>query len=186
MLFAAQQNTSVFQVQQSSFVVVRHLITVTAKSGIARSPAATKRLPSVTPAGAVRFSSAPSCPALILPPEIFLERGRDVLHLLRRFVHEFQTEVANTRLTPRIDVRACLLRLRAEDRISAANVSDHRMRTALRISQRHPMLFAWPAAIAVSSTGGKESAEDAMFGVEDGQMLIGDGFQPLRANGSSQ
>ena len=85
---------------------------------------------------------------------------------------------------PRIDVRTCLLRLRAEDRIPAADVGDYRMRTALWISQRDPMLFAWPAAIAVRSAGGKESAEDAMLGVEDGQMLIGDGFHPLRADGS--
>ena len=48
------------------------------------------------------------------------------------------------------------------------------------------MLFAWPPAIAVSSAGGKESAEDAMLGVEDRQMLIGDGLHPLRANGSGQ
>ena len=86
----------------------------------------------------------------------------------------------------RIHVRACLLRLRAEDRIPAADVGQYGMRTALRISQSHPMLFAWTAAIAVGGSGGKESAEDAMLRVEDGQMLIGDGFQPLRANGSGQ
>ena len=87
------------------------------------------------------------------------------------------------RCAPGIHVRACLLRLRAEDRIPAANVGDHRMRTALGISQGHSMFFAWPAAIAISSAGGKESAEDAMLRVEDRQMLIGYGFQPLRANG---
>ncbi len=81
-------------------------------------------------------------------------------------------------------MRACLLRLRAEDRIPAANVGDYRMRAALWISQGDPMLFAWPAAIAIRRAAGKESAEDAMLGVEDRQMLIGDGFHPLRADGS--
>ena len=110
----------------------------------------------------------------------------DLLNLVCRFMDEFQTKVMNAGLAPRIDVRTCLLRLRAEDRIPAANVSYYRMRPALWISQGDPMLFAWTAAIAIRGAGGKESAKDAMLGVEDGQMLIGDGFQPLRANGSGQ
>jgi hypothetical protein len=56
------------------------------------------------------------------------------------------------------------------------------MRSALWISQGDPMLFAWPAAITVSSASGKESAKDAMLRVEDGQMLIRNGFYPLRTD----
>jgi hypothetical protein len=96
-----------------------------------------------------------------------LECRRDVLNLVRRFVHEFQPEVANSYLTPWIDVRTCFLRLSAEHRIPAANVGYYRMRTALWISQRDPMLFAGPAAIAISTAGGKNSAEYAMASVED-------------------
>ncbi len=113
-----------------------------------------------------------------------LERGCDVLNLMRRFVYEFQTKVANTGLAPRIDMRTRLLRFRAEDRIPAADVGYHRMRTALRISQGDPMLFARSAAIAVRGAGGKESTEDAMLCVEDWQMLVGNSFHPFRTNGS--
>jgi len=135
--------------------------------------------------GSISLEFASQLGRLDSAAEKCLERSRNVLNLAPRFVREFQTEVANPRLAPRINVRTCLLRLRAEDRISAANISDYRMRTALWISQCDPMLFAWPAAIAVGCAGGKEAAEDAVLGMENGQMLIGYRFQALRANGSS-
>ena len=113
-----------------------------------------------------------------------MERGSDLLNFVSRFVHEFQTKVANTRLAPGFDVRACFLRFSSEDRVAAAHVGEYRMRAALWISQCHPMLFAWPAAIAIRRAGGKEAAKDAMLGMEDGQMLIGNRFYPLRTDGS--
>jgi hypothetical protein len=113
-----------------------------------------------------------------------LERGSHLLNFVGRFMHEFQTKVANARLAPRFDVRACFLRFSAEDRVPAAYVGKYRMRAALWISQGHPMLFAWPAAIAIRGASGKEAAKDTMLGVEDGQMLIGNRFYPLWTDGS--
>ena len=80
-------------------------------------------------------------------------------------------------------MRAGLLGFRTEDRIPASDVGKYRVCTALRIFEGHPMLFARPAAIAVRRAGGKEAAKYAMLSVEDGQMLIGYGFQPLGADG---
>ena len=112
-----------------------------------------------------------------------MKRGSDLLNLVCRFMDEFQAKVANAGLAPRVDVRTCFLRLSAEHRIPAANVGYYWMRAALWISQSDAMLFAGPAAIAISSAGGKKSAEDTMLRVEDRKMVIGNGFQPLRSNG---
>src|SRR5580692_2945591 len=60
-----------------------------------------------------------------------LKRGSDLLNLVCRFMHEFQAKVANAGVNPRVDVRTCFLRLRAEDRIPTPNVGYHRMRAAL-------------------------------------------------------
>lgn len=111
-----------------------------------------------------------------------MECGCDVLNLIRRFMHEFETKVTNTNVAPGLDVRACFLRFGAEHRIPAANVGEHGMRTAMWIAQSHPMVFTWPAAISISSSGGKESAKHAMLCVEDWQVLIGDGLQAQGAN----
>ena len=45
-----------------------------------------------------------------------------------------------------------------------------------RIAQRHRVLFARAAAIAIAGAGGKEAAEDAVLGVEHRQVLIHHGF----------
>ena len=115
-----------------------------------------------------------------------MERGSNVLNFLSRFMHEFQSKMANTRRAPTLHVRAGLLRLRPEDRVPTSDVGEYGMRTSLRIFESHPMLFAGPTAIAVRRAGGKEAAEHAMLGVEDGQMLIRDGFQTLWADGPGQ
>src|ERR1700733_1479428 len=78
-----------------------------------------------------------------------LERGSDVLNVLRRFVHELETEVANACGAPGIHVRTRFLRLRTEYCISTANVGHYRMRASLWISHGHSMPFAWPPAIAI-------------------------------------
>ena len=46
--------------------------------------------------------------------------------------------------------------------------------------------FAGAAAIAVAGAGGEEAGEDAVLGVEDGQVLIGDGFDAIGAGFAGQ
>ena len=48
------------------------------------------------------------------------------------------------------------------------------------------MFFAGAAAVAVAGAGREEAAEDTVLGVEDGEVLIGDGFQILRADREGQ
>jgi hypothetical protein len=132
--------------------------------------------------GCVSFQFGGELARVGSPGEICLKRGRNALHLLRGFVHKLEAKMANSHLAPRIHVRTGLLRLRAKNRVTTANIGDHRMRAAFSIPQSHSMLLAGPAAIAIRSAARKEPAEDAMLGVEDWQMLVSNGFQPLGAN----
>ena len=50
------------------------------------------------------------------------------------------------------------------------------MRAAFGILQRDAVFFAGAAAIAIAGSGGEKAAEDAVLGVEDGEVLIGDGL----------
>ena len=165
--------------QQSGFVIVRHLLQNRETLEVLGHEETSFR----DSRGSISLEFIAQLCRVDSAGEKCLKRVSDLLNLVCRFMDEFQTKVMNAGLAPRIEMRTCFLRLRAEDRIPAANVSYYRMRPALWISQGDPMLFAWTAAIAVGSAGGEESAEDAMLCVEDGQMLIGNGFHPLRTDG---
>ena len=101
-------------------------------------------------------------------------------------MHEFQAEVANAGLSPRVYRGAGLLRLRAENRIAAAHVGEHRMRPAFGVLKLDAVLLAGTSTIAIAGSFGQEAAEDAVLGVKHGQMLIGDGLDVLRADAESQ
>ena len=81
---------------------------------------------------------------------------------------------------------AGFLRFGAEDGVAAAHVGHHGMRAAGGVAQGDAVLLAGAAAIAIAGAGGKEAAEDAVLGVEDGQMLVGDGFDPACARAARQ
>ena len=92
----------------------------------------------------------------------------------------------DSRREPLGQMQARLLRFGAEYRVAAAHVGHHRMRAAAGIAQRDLVFLARPAAIAIAGAGGKEPAKDAVFGVEHGQMMVGDGFQPRRIDAAGQ
>jgi hypothetical protein len=50
------------------------------------------------------------------------------------------------------------------------------MRAAVQVSKLDAVVFTRAAAILVALAGGKEAGKDAVFGVEDGQVLISNGF----------
>ena len=104
------------------------------------------------------------------------------IDLLRRFVRELQAEARDAGRAPRVQMQAGLLRFGAEDGVAAADIGHHGMRAARGVAQRHAVLFAGAAAIAIAGAGGEEAAEDAMLGVEDGQVLVGDGLDAFAAD----
>ena len=71
---------------------------------------------------------------------------------------------------------AGVLGLGAEHGVAAAHVGQHGMRAAGLVAQGHAVVLARAAAIAIACAGRKEAAEDAVLGVEYGEVLIGDGL----------
>src|SRR4051794_30496026 len=63
--------------------------------------------------------------AVHAPGESCLERSRHTANLFCGFVDEFQTEVANAGVTPRIQMHAGFLSLCAEDSVAATDVGHH-------------------------------------------------------------
>ena len=110
------------------------------------------------------------------------ERPADAGNLIRRLVDKLDPEMPDSRREPFRQMQARFLRFGAKDGVAAADVGHHRMRAAVGNPAARPGVFARAAAIAIAGAGGKEAAEDAVFGVEHGQVLVGDGFQVLRTD----
>src|SRR5262249_3317639 len=106
----------------------------------------------------------------------------DAHNLFRRFVREFQAELRNARVAPGGKVGAGFLRFGSEYGIAAPDVSEDRMSAARGVLQCEHVFFAGPAAIAVTGAGGQKAAEDAVLGMENGQVLIGDGLDTTAAD----
>ena len=86
--------------------------------------------------------------------------------------------MANAGAPPRGQMLAGLLRFRSENRIAATDVGQHGMRASVLIPQGDDVLLARASTIAIAGSGREEAAEDAMLGVEDRQVMIGDRFDP--------
>ena len=99
---------------------------------------------------------------------------------------ELEPEMPDPRRAPEIEMRARFLRFGAENGVAAADVGHDGVRAAGVIAQFDAVLFAGAAAILVAGAVGEEAAEDAVLGVEDGQVLAGDGFDMLRARVARQ
>ena len=106
------------------------------------------------------------------------KRLADAGHLFRRLMDKLEPEMPDSRREPLGQMEARLLRFGAKYSVAAADVGHYRMRAARGIPQRDPVFLARPSAIAIAGAGGKESAKDAVFGVEYGQVMVGDGFEP--------
>ena len=79
-----------------------------------------------------------------------------------------------------------LLRFGAEHGIAAADIGHHGMGASDRVSQRHAVLLARAAAIAIAGAGGEKAAKNTVLGVKDGQMLISDGLDAFRSGLSGE
>src|SRR5262245_35107994 len=89
-------------------------------------------------------------------------------------MREFQPETIDPDCAPVLQVLRCFLRLRAKNRVAAADVGHYRMRASRDVAQLDAVRFAWPAAITIARAGREEAAEDAVFGVEHRQVLVDD------------
>ena len=114
------------------------------------------------------------------------EGGGDETELVSRFMHKFQAEVVDVGGAPNLEMSAGLLGFSAKDGVATADVGDDGVLAALLVLQRDAVLFARPSTVKMGGALGEETAEDAVFGVEDGQMLIGDGFNAVGTDGEGE
>jgi len=105
------------------------------------------------------------------------ERAADTRDLFGCFVDELEAEMADAGAPPIVQVHAGFLRLGAKDRVATAHVRHHRVSASTHVAQRHAVLLARMAAVLVAGARRQEATEDAVFCVEDGQVLVGHNLQ---------
>lgn len=105
-----------------------------------------------------------------------LEGVGDVADLIGGLVDEFEAEVVDAGVLPGVEVGGGVLGLGTEDGVAAADVGNDGMAAALLVFEGDLVLFAGAATIEVAGALGEEAAEDAVFGVEDREVLVGDDF----------
>ena len=107
----------------------------------------------------------------------------DLADLAGGFVSELEAEMADAGGEPRLEMETGLLGLRAEDGVAAAGVGEHGVAAAVDAAELDAVGFAGSAAILVRGAGGEEAAEEAVLGVEDGEVLVGDDLDAGSAQG---
>ena len=103
-------------------------------------------------------------------------------HLIGRFMHKFKSIMDNARLEPLRHMLARLLGLSPKNSVTTANIGHHRVAASLYVAQSDPMFLTRFATILIAGSFRKETAENAMFGVENGQVLVGNDFELIGAN----
>ncbi len=73
-----------------------------------------------------------------------------------------------------------------EDRVPAAHVREHEVALAVRGGQVEGVVLARGAAVPLVLALGQEAREDAVLGVEDGQVVVGDDLEARRGGGGGQ
>lgn len=110
------------------------------------------------------------------------ESAGNLRHLFTRLVDKVQAEMAYPHTAPCVQVLAGRLCLGSEHGVAAAHVGHDRVRAPLDIAQCHAMFLTRVATVLVAGALRQKAAEDAMFGVEDGEMLVGHDLDPVRAD----
>src|SRR5438128_1215973 len=91
------------------------------------------------------------------------KRTADACNLIRRLVDKLKPEMPDPRRQPLGEMQARFLRLGSKHGIAATDVGHHRMRASAGIAQGDLVFLARPAAIAITGSGRKESAKNAVF-----------------------
>ena len=105
------------------------------------------------------------------------EGAADARDLLGRLMDELEAEMADAGAPPVVQVHAGFLRLRAKNRVAAAHIGHHGIGASIYVAQRHAMRLARVAAVFVAGACRQKTAEDAVFGVEHSQVLVGHDLQ---------
>jgi hypothetical protein len=98
----------------------------------------------------------------------------DLGDLVCRLVNEFKTEMPNTGALPRLKMAAGLLGFRTENCVPATNVGHDCVCAAIQVAELDAMALTGMSAVLEARAVRQEAAEDAVLGMEDGQMLVGD------------
>ena len=106
-------------------------------------------------------------------------------HFSRRLVDELQPVMPDTARDHPVEVAAGDLCFRSKNRIPAADIRHDRMRAAL-LSRSATCAVRKDARSRVARPVRQEAAEDAVFGMEHRQMLIGDHLEALAAHALRQ
>ena len=125
-------------------------------------------------------------PTVGLAFECRLPRLNHACHLLGGFVRELEAKLVNARATPLLEVLRTGLCLRIEDGVAATHVRHDWMLKAVFVPQGDGMRFTGMTAVGVIGAGRKEAAEDAMLGVKDGQVVVGDHLECSGINPCSE
>ena len=104
-------------------------------------------------------------------------RVNDRGDVLGGLVDELDPEAAVARAGEPIYVRGARLRLRIEDGVAAAHVGEHEVVLAVAAAEVHHVRFARVAAVLVGAAVREEATEDAVFGVENGKVLVDDALE---------
>jgi hypothetical protein len=115
--------------------------------------------------------------------EGFAEGDGDGGEFIRGFVGEFEAVVGDACGEPGFQMPGGVLGFGSEDGVAAAGVGEDGVGAAVGIAEGDAVLFAGAAAVFVAGSGGEEAAEDAVFGVEDGEVVVGDGFDGSAGEG---
>lgn len=111
-----------------------------------------------------------------------LEGAGDAGDVICGFVDELETEVLDAGAEPLIEMGTGFLGFGAKDGVTAADIGHDGVGAALTVAEGDAVLLAGAAAILVGSAFREKAAEDAVFGMENGEVLVGDGLDLLRAD----
>ena len=125
----------------------------------------------------IEFSGSP------LGIEISAEGRRNLTDGVGGFVDKFEAVVGNAAVAHLVEMTGGDLRFGTENGVAAADIGHDGMAATLRVAQGDFVFFAGVTAILIAGTGGEKAAEDTVLGVENGQMVIGDDFKVLAADG---
>ena len=98
------------------------------------------------------------------------------------FVDELEAEVLDAGAKPLVEMGAGFLGFGAKDGVAAADIGHDGVGAALTVPESDSVFLARAAAILVSGSFRQEAAEDTVFGMEDGEVLVGDGLDFFRAD----
>lgn len=115
-----------------------------------------------------------------LPRENVLEGAHNLAYLPGALVHELQPEVPNPRREPQWQVFRAHLRFGSEDGVTTSHIRHDWVPPSGFVLKRHTVRFTRVPAVRIVSAGGQKAAEDTVFSVKHGEMLVDNHLEGVR------